>query len=262
MMSPEGVMRPAPPLTDLERQVYEWQMWVPGFDEAAQRRLKGASALVSRCGGVGGTVALELAAAGIGKLILAHAGNVKPSDLNRQTLMTQDWLGRSRVECAAQRLRALNPRLEIVTVAENVSAANAERLVKQADIVLDCAPLFEERFLMNREAVRQKKPMVESAVYELEAHLTTIVPGQTACLACIYPEPPADWRRQFPVFGAVAGTVGCLAAMEAIKVLTGLGEPLLGRLLTADLRDMSFRTVKTLRQANCRICGASDAAVR
>lgn len=244
-----------PSLTDVERQVYEWQLWVDGFGEAGQRRLKNAAVLVSRAGGVGGMVALELAAAGVGKIILAHAGNLKPSDLNRQILMTHDWLGRPRVECAAQRLRALNPRLEIMAVPENLSEANAARLVGQADLVVDCAPLFTERFLMNREAVRQRKPMVECAMYELEAHLTTILPGQTPCLACLYPEPPPDWRRQFPVFGAVAGTVGCLAAMEAIKLLSGLGEPLSGRLLTCDLRTMKFRTVKTLRRQDCRVCG-------
>jgi molybdopterin/thiamine biosynthesis adenylyltransferase len=248
-------MNPVPSLTDIERQVYEWQMWVTGFGEEGQRRLKGASVLVSRCGGVGGAVALELAAAGVGKIILAHAGNLKPSDLNRQILMSHDWLGRSRVECAAQRLRALNPRLEVVAVAENVCEANVARLVEQADVVADCAPLFEERFLMNREAVRQRKPMVECAMYELEAQITSIVPGQTPCLACVYPEPPADWRRQFPVFGAVAGTVGCLGAMEVIKLLTGLGEPLQGRLLTCDLRTMSFRSVKTMRRSDCPVCG-------
>jgi len=109
--------------------------------------------------------------------------------------------------------------------------------------------------LMNRETVRQKKPMVECAVYELETHITSIVPGQTPCLACLYPEPPPDWRRKFPVFGAVAGMVGCLGAMEAIKLLSGLGKPLLGRLLTCDLRTMSFRSVRTARKSDCRVCG-------
>ncbi len=248
-------VNPIPSLSELERQVYEWQMWVAGFGEEGQRRLKSASVFISRCGGVGGAVALELAAAGLGRLILAHAGNLKPSDLNRQVLMTSDWLGRSRVECAALRLRALNPRLEVLALNENVSETNVARLVAQADAVADCAPLFEERFLMNREAVRQKKTMVECAVYELEAQITTIFPGRTACLECLCPEPPANWRRQFPVFGAVAGMVGCLAAMELIKVLTGLGEPLGNRMLTCDLRTMSFRQVKTTRRLDCPICG-------
>src|SRR6186997_418165 len=101
-------------LSDEERAVYEWQLWVRGFGEAGQERLKGASVLVSRVGGLGGLVAYELAAAGVGKLILAHAGDVKPSDLNRQLLMTAASVGRSRVACAAQRLIELNPRVAIV----------------------------------------------------------------------------------------------------------------------------------------------------
>ena len=142
-----------------------------------------------------------------------------------------------------------------VAAAENISEANAARLIGQADLVVDCAPLFEERFLMNREAVRQGKTMVECAMYELQAQITTIIPGRTPCLACLYPEAPPDWRRQFPVFGAVSGMVGCLGAMEAIKMLTGLGEPLLGKLLTCDLRTMSYRKLNTRRQPKCPVCG-------
>ena len=242
------------PLTDQETSTYEWQLWVPGFGSAGQEKLKAASVLVSRCGGVGGAAALQLAAAGVGRLILAHGGDLKPSDLNRQVLMKHDWLGKPRVECAARTLRELNPRLEILAVPENISEANAARLVGEADLVLDCAPLFAERFLMNREAVRQRKPMVECAMYELEVQVTTFIPGQTPCLACLYPEPPGYWKRQFPVFGAVAGTVGSLGAMEAIKVLAGLGSPLAGRLLSCDLRTMDFRVLKVSRNPNCPVC--------
>jgi molybdopterin/thiamine biosynthesis adenylyltransferase len=205
-------------------------------------------------GGVGGAAAYALAAAGVGRLILAHHGTVKPPDLNRQMLMTADWLGKSRVECAARRLKELNPRVAIETVPENVGEDNVEDLVSSADLVLDAAPLFRERFLLNRESVEQGKPMVDSAMYELEAQLTTFIPGKTPCLTCLYPGDPPGWKRQFPVFGAVAATVGSLAAMEAIKVLTGLGEPLLGRLLVADLRDMSFRTVRLQRNLHCLVC--------
>src|SRR3954471_7253772 len=106
-------------LTDEERAIYEWQMWTPHFGEAGQEKLKAATVLVSRIGGVGGTVALQLAAAGIGKLILAHAGNLRPSDLNRQLLMSHTGLGQPRIEQAAQRLRELNPALEVVPIAEN-----------------------------------------------------------------------------------------------------------------------------------------------
>jgi molybdopterin/thiamine biosynthesis adenylyltransferase len=242
-------------LTDEERSVYEWQMWVPDFGEAGQEKLKGASVMVSRVGGVGSVVAYELAAAGVGKLVLAHAGNVKPSDLNRQLLMTSDWIGKPRIESIERRLLELNPRLEIVAVGENVNDENVAGLVEQCDVIVDCAPLFPERFAMNREAVLQNKPLIECAMYELEAHLTTILPGKSPCLRCIVPVDPPTWKRQFPVFGAVSGSVACMGAMEAIKVISGVGEPLAGQLLRYDLRDMSFRKLAVERRADCPVCG-------
>jgi molybdopterin/thiamine biosynthesis adenylyltransferase len=244
-----------PALTDDERAIYQWQMWVPGFGEEGQRKLKGASVLISRVGGLGGVVAYELAAAGIGRLVLAHAGNLKPADLNRQLLQTHDHIGQPRIESIARRLQELNPRLDIVAVGENVSEENAGRLVAQADVVVDAAPLFEERFALNRAAVQQRKPMVECSMYSMEAHVTTILPGRTACLQCLVPEKPADWKRQFPVIGAVSGTAGCIGAVEVIKLLTGLGDPLAGSMLVMDLRTMNIRRVKTVRRSDCPVCG-------
>ena len=248
------------PLTDAERAIYEWQLWVHGFGEEGQQRLKGASVLISRCGGVGGIVAYELAAAGIGRLVLAHAGAIRLDDLNRQLLMTTEAIGQPRMDIIPARLRELNPEVIVEAVSENISGeniseANVERLVGQADLIVDCAPLFRERLLMNREAVRQRKPLVDCAMYELEAQLTTIVPGRTPCLACLYPSEPPLWQRRFPVFGAVAGVIGCLGAMEAIKVIAGLGEPLYGQLLTCDLRDMTFQKASIQRNATCAVCG-------
>jgi len=242
-------------LNDTDRATYEWQMWVPDFGEAGQEALKGATVLVSRAGGVGGAALYFLAAAGIGRLVIAHAGNLKPSDLHRQILMTHDWLGRPRVESAARRLKDLNPHIEIVPVAENICEANVARLVEQADVIVDAAPLFQERFLLNREAVNQKKPLVECAMYELEAQLTVVIPGKTPCLACRFPEQPEAWKRQFPVFGAVAGMVGCMGAMEAIKLISGIGTPLAGELLSCDLRAMAFRKLKLKRNPKCAVCG-------
>ena len=238
-----------------ELDTYEWQMWVPDFGQMGQEKLKNASVMISRCGGLGSVVAYELAAAGIGRLVLAHAGNVKHSDLNRQLLMTYDWLGKPRIESAKRRLLELNPWLEITAVNENITPENAPKLVAEADLIVDCAPLFEERFAMNAEAVAQQKPIVECAMYDLEATITSITPGQTPCLACLTPEPPPAWKRQFPVFGAVSGTVGCIGAMEAIKIIAGLGKPLLGKMVRIDLRDMTFDTLDLARNPNCAVCG-------
>ena len=247
-----------PELTAHEQEVYSWQTTIEGFGEEGQRRLKAASVMVSRIGGLGGLVAYELAAAGIGKLVLAHGGNLRPSDLNRQILMSHTALDSLRVDCAVRRLQELNPRLEIVSLSENVNDTNAAELVGQVDVVIDCAPLFEERFFMNREAVRQGKPLVECAMFEMETHITSFKPGVTGCLQCLYPEKPDYWRRRFPVFGAVSGMVGCLGAMEAIKIISGLGKPLYGRLLTCDLKSMKFNQVRLRPRTDCPVCGETQ----
>jgi molybdopterin/thiamine biosynthesis adenylyltransferase len=244
-----------PDLTADERLRYQWQLWISDYGESGQRKLKAATALVSRIGGVGGSAAIQLAAAGIGRLVLAHAGPIRLDDLNRQLLMTTEAIGQPRIESAERMLRSLNPNVAIETVAENINESNVAALVERCDIVVSAAPLFSERLLMNREAVRQRKPLVNSSMYDLEGRVTAVIPGKTPCLACLYPEHPANWKREFPVISPIASTVGCLAAMEAIKLIAGLGEPLLGKLLTFDLRDMAFRTVAISRRPDCAVCG-------
>ena len=246
-----------PELNEIEQEIYSWQTTVDGFGEEGQRRLKNASVMISRVGGLGGLVAYELAAAGIGRLILAHGGNLKPSDLNRQLLMKDKALGSSRIDCAIERLKELNPRLEIIGLAENVTESNISGLVSESDIVVDCAPLFEERYLMNREAFAQGKPIIECSMFEMEAHITSFKPGLTGCLQCLYPEKPDYWQRRFPVFGAVSGMVGCLGAMEVIKIIVELGEPLFGRLLTCDLKSMKFRQMRIRPVSDCPVCAAA-----
>ncbi|MBP0019202.1 MAG: HesA/MoeB/ThiF family protein [Cyanobacteria bacterium SBLK] len=240
---------------DLER--YQRQIQLPGFGEEGQKKLKNATALVSGVGGLGGTVALYLAVAGIGKLILVRGGNLRLDDLNRQILMTDDWVGKSRVIKAEETLKGINPHLEIEAVPEFVTEENVDALVQRADIVMSCAFSFTERDLLNAACVLWNKPMVEAAMNGMDAYLTTIVPGKTPCLSCIFPEKP-DWDRWgFGVVGAVPGTLACLAALEAIKYLTGLGEPLLGKLLTMDLNRLEFAKRRPYRDPHCPICGES-----
>jgi len=243
-------------LTAEERAVYEWQMWVPGVGEEGQRKLKNARVLVSRVGGLGGLVALELAAAGVGRLVLAHGGVLQPSDLNRQLLQTHDHIGKPRIDSIVRRLKELNPRCEIIGVPENVSETNSETLVAQADIVVDAAPMFQERLALNAAAFHAGKPMVECAMHTLEASVTTFVPGKTGCLACYIPEVPPAWTRQFPVFGAVSGTAACIGAMEVIKLITGIGSTLQGELLSMNLGNMQFRKVRLPKRADCAVCSA------
>lgn len=244
-------------LTPEERQRYEWQMWSPQLGEYGQLLLKAKSVLISRIGGVGGIVALQLAAAGIGKLILAHAGEVRLDDLNRQILMTTPGIGQSRVNAARERLAALNPGVELRTLDENITEQNVARLVEDCDIIVSAAPLFTERLLLNREAVRQRKPLVDCSMYDFEGRVLTVLPGKTACLACIYPELPPHWKREFPVIGAVASTIGSLAALELIKLAANLEGTLAGQLLLCNLNEMQFRKIAIQRRADCAVCSTS-----
>lgn len=243
-----------PDLTPEDRARYEWQMWVPGVGEDGQRKLKAATVCISRVGGLGGLVALELAAAGVGRLILAHGGTLKPADLNRQLLQTTDHLGQPRIDSIIRRLRELNPTLTLEGHNANITPDLAETLVPQADIIVDAAPLFQERLTLNDAAMRHRKPMVECAMHNLEASVTTFIPGRTGCLRCYVPEVPASWTRQFPVFGAVSGTAACLGAMEVIKLITGIGEPLAGRLLIIDHATARTRQVTLPQNPTCPAC--------
>lgn len=242
-------------LTDEERDRYSWQLSSRGHGEAGQLKLKQATVLISRTGGVGGSIALQLAAAGVGRLILAHAGNLRLNDLNRQLLMKTRGIGRPRIETAKETLRELNPLVEVETVGENISESNAAELVSRCDVVAGAAPLFVERLLLNREAVRQQKPLVDGSMFEWEGRVLAVQPGQSACLACLHPESPPNWKREFPVFSAVSCTVGSMVAAEVIKIITGVGQPLFGKLLLADLASMSFRQLPLVRRGDCAVCG-------
>lgn len=242
-------------LTPTELERYQRQIMLPGLGKTGQEKLKNTTAVVTGVGGLGGTVALYLAAAGVGKLILVRGGDLRLDDLNRQVLMTTDWVGKPRVVKAKETLSQLNPEITIVPVAEFVTGANVVSLVEQADIAFDCAFDFTERDLLNQACVKLRKPMVEAAMNGMEAYLTTIFPGKTPCLSCIFPEKP-DWDRWgFGVLGAVSGTLACLAALEGIKVITGLGQPLFGQLLTMDLANAEFAKRRPYHDPHCAVCG-------
>jgi molybdopterin/thiamine biosynthesis adenylyltransferase len=241
-------------LSEEDKSIYEWQLDVPGMGEAGQKKLRGATALVSRIGGLGGPVCFALASAGIGRLIVAHAGDLKAADLNRQILMRHEDLGASRVGSAEKTLQAFNPGVEVEGVPENIGEENVAALVERADIVFGCAPLFEERLLMNRECVRQGKPLIDAAMYSLEGRVIPIVPGETACLACLYPEIPAHWKRRFPVIGAVSALVGNISALEGIKWMTGVGEVNAGKMIYIDAATMVMQKIEIQRREDCPVC--------
>ncbi len=242
-------------LTPIELERYSRQMQLEGFGKEGQQKLKATTALVTGVGGLGGTVALYLAVAGIGKLILVRGGNLRRDDLNRQILMTDDWVGKPRVFKAQETLSKINPDVEIEAIPEFVTSENIDNLVQPADIALDCAFDFNERNALNAACVRRGIPMVEAAMSGMEAYLTTVIPGETPCLSCIFPEKPTWDRWGFGVLGAVSGTLACLAALEGVKLITGLGQPLTGQLLTMDLASATFAKRRPYHDPDCPVCG-------
>ncbi|MEH2154437.1 HesA/MoeB/ThiF family protein [Nostoc sp.] len=243
-------------LTPSELERYHRQMMLPNFGEAGQKRLKSATVLVTGVGGLGGTSALYLAVAGVGRLILVRGGDLRLDDMNRQVLMTNDWVGKPRVFKARETLQAINPDIQVEAVHDYVTKENVDSLVQSADIAVDCAHNFTERNLLNQACVRWQKPMVEAAMDGMEAYLTTIIPGVTPCLSCLFPEKP-DWdQRGFAVLGAVSGTLACLSALEVIKLITKFSEPLLSQLLTIDLMRMEFARRNSYHDPSCLVCGS------
>lgn len=243
-------------LTDRERERYSRQLMLPGFGPEAQVRLKKATALVAGVGGVGGNAALYLAAAGIGRLILLHDGALELPDLNRQILMSQDGLGKERVWQAVEAIRRINPSVAVTGLAAKVEEGRIDSLLAAADVALDCRHNFPERYRLNAACVRRGKPMVEAAMDAMEGYVTTIVPGRTPCLSCLFPAAPEWDHLGFGVLGAMAGTLGNLAALEVIKVITGYGEPLYSTLLIFDAASAEFFRVKFARKDDCPVCGA------
>jgi molybdopterin/thiamine biosynthesis adenylyltransferase len=212
--------------------------------------------LVTRLGGYGGPTAFALACAGVGKLVIAHGGKVKPSNLNRQILMRGDGIGSPRAPQAEETLRRFNPDLEIVAYSENVTEDNVADWVGQVDVVCATSPTFVEHYILNRECWRQGKPLIHGGMDSMEAQLTTIVPPDTPCVECIVPETPDWWHSQgFGVLATVPGMLANMAAMEAIKMITGYGEPLAGVMVTFDAEDTTFGRYKLEKRADCPVCG-------
>jgi molybdopterin/thiamine biosynthesis adenylyltransferase len=247
-------------LSEREIERYRRQLMLQGFTLRQQERLRNSTALIAGIGGLGGTAALYLAVAGIGQMTLAHYGRLTESNMNRQILMRHDWIGRSRVEQATRSIREINPDVEIEICDERSSEDNIDRLLRAVDIAISGRPNFRERRVLNEACVRKGIPMVEAAMNGMEGYLFNVVPKETPCLHCLYPEDDPSWEELgFPVLGAVSGMLGCLMAIEAIKLLTGYGRPMASQMLIFNTFDMEFRKVKIHRDPGCRICGGKNA---
>jgi molybdopterin/thiamine biosynthesis adenylyltransferase len=244
-------------LNPTSQERYRRQLMLHGFTADDQRRLGNSTALVAGVGGLGGTAALYLAAAGIGRLILAHAGNLTLSNMNRQVLMKHKAIGKSRVVQAKKTIQEMNPDVAIETVDERITEANVEKLLRTARIALSARPNFSERRALNRGCIEKGIPMVEAAMNGMEGYLYNVFPGVTPCIHCVYPEDDPAWQEMgFPVLGAVSGMLGCMMALEAIKLLTGYGKPMLSEMLVFNMTDMAFRKVRIARNEHCEVCSS------
>lgn len=243
-------------LTEHELEKYKRQIMIAGFGVEAQVKLKNSAALVTRVGGLGGPTALYLAAAGIGKLLIAHGGKVTPSNLNRMILARGDGEGQPRMPQMVETLQRFTPDVEVIGIGEDAREDNVAGWIEQVDIVCPTTPDFGERLILNAEAWRQGKPLIDAGMSGMEAQLTTIIPGETACLQCRVPEKPDWWHPLgFGVLGALSASLGCFAALEAIKVLTGYGTTLAGTLLVYDGEEMEFNKYELTPREGCPVCG-------
>jgi len=238
---------------ELER--YDRQIRIKGLGKSGQSKLKKARVIVMGAGGLGCPASFYLVAAGIGHVAVVDKEIVELSNLNRQVLHWSEDIGRPKGVSMAEKLRQLNPEVSVEALQKVVTTNNARPLVKGFTVVVDALDNWRTRFLLNKACVKEKIPFVHAGVYALYGQITTILPGKGPCLQCILPKIPPE-EENFPVLGAAAGTLGLLEALETIKIITGLGEPLVGRMLHFDGETMSFQEIKVERRRTCPVCGS------
>jgi adenylyltransferase/sulfurtransferase len=230
------------------------------LDAAAKSRLHAARALVVGVGGLGSPAALYLASAGVGTLVLVDDDRVDESNLQRQVIFDTADVGRPKVEAAAVRLRARHPDLHVEPIARRLDETNARQLVAAVDVVVDGADNFATRYLVNDACVLERRPNVFGSVSQFDGQVAVFAAADGPCYRCLHPDPPPDGLilncADAGVLGVLPGVIGMLQAVEAIKIIAGIGSPLVGRLLTYDALRMRVRDITLPRDPACPACGA------
>ena len=241
----------------LER--YKRHLLLDGVGPAGQEKLLAGRVLLIGAGGLGSPAALYLAAAGVGRIGLVDFDRVDLSNLQRQVLYDSGDVGALKTEVAARKLHALNPDVELRVHAAKLEAANAREIFADYDVILDGTDTFPSRYLASDMCVWLQKPLVSGSVMRFEGQVAVFDARRGPCYRCLFPEPPppelAPNCAEAGVLGVLPGVIGLIQATEAVKVLLGRGEPLIGRLLAYDALGMTFRTFKVRRNPKCAVCG-------
>jgi adenylyltransferase/sulfurtransferase len=237
-------------LSKRELARYKRQILIPEWTQSGQENLKKARILVAGAGGLGSAILTYLAVAGLGKIRVIDGDIVELSNLNRQVLHSDKDIGRSKVDSAKEKLEALNPDISVEAIKEIITKDNVFELVGDYPIV-DAMDNLPTRLLLNRVAVKKNLPLFHGAVYGFEGRATTVIPGKTACLRCLY---QGVIQGKTPVVGVTPAVIGCIQATEVIKYILGIGELLADRLLIYDGLNMNFSEVKLKKDPNCSEC--------
>lgn len=244
-----------------QRARYARHVMLPEVGEAGQRRLLGGKALVVGAGGLGSPVALYLAAAGVGTIGIVDFDRVDATNLQRQILHDLDRIGETKVESARQTIGALNSDVKVETYDLRLAADNVLDVAAGYDVIVDGADNFPTRYLLNDASIHLGIPVVHGSIFRFEGQVSVFDPTRGPCYRCLFRKaPPPELSpncAEAGVLGVLPGVIGTLQATEAIKIILGIGEPLIGRLLTYDALDQEFRTLKLSKQPDCPACGGS-----
>ena len=246
-------------LTAADLARYQRHLVLGEIGTAGQEKLKAARVLIVGAGGLGSPSALYLAASGVGTLGIVDGDTVDLSNLQRQVLYDTADVGRAKAEVARERLKALNPELNIIAHDVELTSTNVGELFAAYDVILDGTDRIGTRYLVNDACVLVGKPLVSAAIHRFEGQAMTYVPGQGPCYRCLFPEPSTEIPNcaTAGVLGVLPGVLGTLQATEAIKLIVGIGTPLVGRLLTYDALDLRFHEFTFRRRTDCAVCGDS-----
>jgi molybdopterin/thiamine biosynthesis adenylyltransferase len=237
-----------------QRERYARHLSLPEIGEAGQEKLKKSRVLIIGTGGLGSPAAYYLAAAGIGILGLVDADVVEMSNLQRQILHFTADIGRLKTSSAGEKLKALNPDVQVKAYPIRMTSGNANVILCDFDFVIDATDNFPSKILIANACHATKKPYSHAGIFKFFGQTMTVLPGQTACYRCIFDSPPEDPKVPQGPLGAVPGVIGSIQAIEAIKYLLNIGDLLTNRLLTFDALKMKFREVPVKRNPHCRLC--------